>query len=250
MGIGRRIREARERRGLTQEELGRRVGVTGSAITNYEKEVSHPKEGVLYALLEELSVEPNYLFQDCVTMAGGESGLSGEELAHLTQYRQLDAYGREAVDAVLRCEGRRCAAQRDAAETEDEPKTILLPELLQPAAAGYGSAADDETTTQVRVALNRLTRRADYIVRVHGDSMEPQFSDGDRVLVRRQPVVENGEVGVFLRDGERVIKIYRDGALESVNPKYGRMEFRGFSECKGLVLGVLKDEWVSDSDSE
>ena len=99
-------------------------------------------------------------------------------------------------------------------------------------------------------ALNRLTRRADYIVRVHGDSMEPQFSDGDRVLVRRQPVVENGEVGVFLRDGERVIKIYRDGALESVNPKYGRMEFRGFSECKGLVLGVLKDEWVSEKDSE
>lgn len=36
MGIGKRLKEAREMRGLTQEELGRMVGVTGSAITNYE----------------------------------------------------------------------------------------------------------------------------------------------------------------------------------------------------------------------
>ena len=43
MGIGYRIKEARERLGLTQTELGQKVGVTGSAITNYEKETSHPK---------------------------------------------------------------------------------------------------------------------------------------------------------------------------------------------------------------
>lgn len=66
MGIGKRLKEARELRGLTQEELGRLVGVTGSAITNYEKEVSHPKEPVMYALFKALNVEPNFLFQDCV----------------------------------------------------------------------------------------------------------------------------------------------------------------------------------------
>ena len=41
MGIGYRIKEARERLGLTQTELGQKVGVTGSAITNYEKDTSH-----------------------------------------------------------------------------------------------------------------------------------------------------------------------------------------------------------------
>lgn len=66
MGIGKRLKEAREAAGLTQEELGKLVGVTGSAITNYEKEVSHPKESVMYALFNALRVEPNYLFQDCV----------------------------------------------------------------------------------------------------------------------------------------------------------------------------------------
>ncbi len=72
MGIGRRLKEAREKAGFTQEELGRMVGVTGSSITNYEKETSHPKEPVMYALIDALKVEPNFLFQDCVHLPRNE----------------------------------------------------------------------------------------------------------------------------------------------------------------------------------
>ena len=68
MGIGRRLKEAREKAGLTQEELGKMIGVTGSSITNYEKETSHPKEPIMYALIDALGVEPNFLFQDCVNL--------------------------------------------------------------------------------------------------------------------------------------------------------------------------------------
>lgn len=66
MGIGFRIREAREKLGLTQKELASKVGITPSAITNYENDTSHPKEVILYKLIEVLQVEPNYLFQDSV----------------------------------------------------------------------------------------------------------------------------------------------------------------------------------------
>ena len=51
MGIGKRLREAREKAGFTQEELGKMIGVTGSAITNYEKETSHPKEPIMLSLI-------------------------------------------------------------------------------------------------------------------------------------------------------------------------------------------------------
>lgn len=171
------------------------------------------------------------------------------ERSHLQKYRALDGYGREAVDGVLETEYRRCREQGGAVlhlpETDGaEVSSLVLPEVLQPAAAGYGDPADDETTTPVRVLSTDLTRKADYILRVHGDSMEPQLHDGDRVLVRRQPSVEIGETGIFLRDGERVIKIYRGDRLESVNPKYGSLPFCGFSACKGLVLGVLRPEWI------
>lgn len=68
MGIGYRIKEARERLGLTQTELGAMIGVTGSAITNYEKETSHPKEQIIYKLMETLNIDANYLFQDAVKL--------------------------------------------------------------------------------------------------------------------------------------------------------------------------------------
>ena len=129
-------------------------------------------------------------------------------------------------------------------DAEEPVRIIWLPEPLQPAAAGYGQVADDETAEQVPVRYNETTRKADYIMRVSGDSMEPKIHDGDRILVRAQPSIEEGEIGIFIRDSECVIKVYRGDYLESLNPKYGNLPFQGFSECKGLVLGVLRPEWI------
>lgn len=102
MGIGKRIKEAREHLGLTQEELGKQVGVTGSAITNYEKEVSHPKEPVMYSLLRVLKVDANYLFQDCVEVKNiNRFETSYQEQEHIKKYRALDRHGKDMVDVVL-----------------------------------------------------------------------------------------------------------------------------------------------------
>lgn len=101
MGIGKRIREARENLGLTQSELGDLVGVTGSAITNYEKETSHPKEAVMYKLFECLHVDANYLFQDVVKVPPKTNDVTFSEYEHIKKYRSLDKSGQEHVDAVL-----------------------------------------------------------------------------------------------------------------------------------------------------
>lgn len=63
MGIGAKIREARNKLGLTQEELANMVGVKQTAIGNYENEVSHPREEILYKLFDALKVDANYLFE-------------------------------------------------------------------------------------------------------------------------------------------------------------------------------------------
>lgn len=102
MGIGYRIKEARISRGLTQEELGQLVGVTGSAITNYEKETSHPKEKVIYALLETLNIDANYLFQDCVTTIKNAPPLSGEAITIASAYDRADEKSRELVRFTLK----------------------------------------------------------------------------------------------------------------------------------------------------
>lgn len=67
--------------------------------------------------------------------------------------------------------------------------------------------------------------QVDFCLRARGDSMvEARIQDGDLVFVRRQPVVEDGEIAVVLVDDEATLKrVYRqpDGIiLKAENPKY------------------------------
>lgn len=66
---------------------------------------------------------------------------------------------------------------------------------------------------------------------VRGISMEPELHSGDRVLIRRQPDLENGQLGAFIVGDEGFIKRYRpedDGIhLVSMNPIYPDMVFTG-----------------------
>ena len=103
MGIGKRLKEAREKAGLTQEELGKLIGVTGSAITNYEKETSHPKEPIMYALIDALEIEPNFLFQDCVNLPQKNKSPSLEDgdMELLKQYHKLDSSDRCRVSGYI-----------------------------------------------------------------------------------------------------------------------------------------------------
>lgn len=112
MGIGYRIKEARERMGLTQTELGALIGVTGSAITNYEKETSHPKEQIIYKLMETLNVDANYLFQDAVKIKKQQNDVTLAEYDHINKYRALDDHGREMVDFTLTKEWERSTAEK------------------------------------------------------------------------------------------------------------------------------------------
>ena len=112
MGIGYRIKEARERLGLTQTELGQKVGVTGSAITNYEKETSHPKEQIIYKLMETLGVDANYLFQDCMRISPKNNDINLSEYEHIKKYRGLDTHGKEMVDFTLEKEYERSVAEK------------------------------------------------------------------------------------------------------------------------------------------
>lgn len=138
MGIGKRIKEARENAGFTQKELGEIIGVTSSAITNYENETSHPKEPILYALINALHVDANFLFQDCVNNFDTLFSLSERE--HIKKYRALDKRGKEIVDTVLSAEYKYCQSsnngrlavardgQRVEANTVDDLDSLLPPE--------------------------------------------------------------------------------------------------------------------------
>lgn len=139
MGIGYRIKEAREIQGLTQIELGKLVGVTGSAITNYENETSHPKEPVMYKLIEALKVDANYLFQDCVKLPKETNDITLAEYNHIKKYRSLDTHGKEMVDFTLQKEWERSTAE----EKSDSNVISIIKEPTPDYLAVNAAHADD-----------------------------------------------------------------------------------------------------------
>lgn len=65
---------------------------------------------------------------------------------------------------------------------------------------------------------------ADFALKCRGESMTPTFEDGDLVLIRQQPDVEDGQIAAVGINGEATLKhIYKhdNGILcVSDNPKY------------------------------
>jgi transcriptional regulator with XRE-family HTH domain len=66
--VGRRIRARRLERGMSQSELGGRLGVTFQQIQKYEKGVNRVGAGRLYQIAEVLSIPVSFFF------GGHESG--------------------------------------------------------------------------------------------------------------------------------------------------------------------------------
>lgn len=64
MTIGERIKAAREQAGITQVELGEKIGVSGVAIMRYEKNARQPRIEQLQAIAAALDVSPLYLLGD------------------------------------------------------------------------------------------------------------------------------------------------------------------------------------------
>lgn len=154
MGIGYRIKEARERQGLTQIELGKLVGVTGSSITNYENETSHPKEVVMYKLINALKVDANYLFQDCVNLPKETNDVTLAEYDHIKKYRDLDTHGKKMVDFTLNEEWERSTADSKVVSI---PVKNGTPDYLKPQAA-HNDNENEEQISLMQEDISNLKR--------------------------------------------------------------------------------------------
>ena len=96
--------------------------------------------------------------------------------------------------------------------------------------AGYGALAFEEDHG-MESATVRDPDNYFYLV-VKGDSMEPRIHDGDLALVRRQPVLDDGDLGVVVfGEGEGTLKrFHKKGnavVLQPFNPSYEAMILAG-----------------------
>lgn len=206
MSFGDRLKIRREELGLSRTALGDRLGVSPSAISNYENGVSFPKEDVILRLFDGLKTDPNTLFRD--SFQGGGDVLTPTEKQLLKRYRGLSPRGRESVQAVLEA---MCAYRDELEESQEEREPRRIPLYRSPAAAGYAAPVFGEDFDSIPVT-DDVPQAAEFAVRIQGDSMTPYIEDGSVVYVNRDPLAA-GDVGIFCVDGEMFCKqYYRDPA--------------------------------------
>lgn len=207
MSFGSQLRARREALKLSRADLARMLGLSPSAISNYENDGSFPKTEYLSKLFDALATEPNVLFADFFRASA--LALSENERDLVQKCRSLSLTGRRTVYAVAEALGAYRDELLDLSEEKSEPR--LIPLYRSPAAAGFASPVCGEDFDYIP-ADESVPRGADFGVRIQGDSMEPHIADGSIVYVNHDPLA-SGDVGIFCVDGEMVCKQYHHDAL-------------------------------------
>ena len=212
MKFGAIIASRRRELGLNQVELASRLtarglSVSNQAVSKWENGLTLPNAKQFLILCQTLEIDDIR----GVFTGGGEGLLRG-----------LDKDGRrKALDysQLLRDSGRYALRPR-----EEEPARLRsLPLYSLAVSAGTGQFLDGEDYEMVEVGAE-VPEGANFGVRVAGDSMEPQYHDGQTIWVRQQRSLMTGDIGIFLYDGSAYLKqlVARESsmALHSLNPKY------------------------------
>lgn len=124
-------------------------------------------------------------------------------------------------------------------------KKVAVP-ILGRVSAGAGSFADSNIRGYIMEESSHLNSAEEYAyLRVEGDSMYPEFKDGDLVLIKCCNSVDSGSYAVVVVDDENgVIKRieYGDGyiTLHSVNPLYPPRCFKGEEMLRIRIFGTVK----------
>ena len=203
--IGSRIRNRREELGLSQDELGKRLGYKSrSSINKIELDQRSLTQSKIKAIADALETTPSYI-----------RGWNEPDV-------KLDEEDLKFFDNLF------------PIETKKFP-------LLGNIACGKPIFADEQFEAYVEAGANI---KADFCLRAKGDSMiGARIYDGDIVFIHKQEMVDDGEVAAVLIEDEATLKrVYYDrenGVLQlfAENPQYKTMRFVGEELNQIRIIG-------------
>ena len=203
--IGSRIRNRREELGLSQDELGKRLGYKSrSSINKIELDQRSLTQSKIKAIADALETTPSYI------MGWNEPDV------------KLDEEDLKFFDNLF------------TIETKKFP-------LLGNIACGKPIFPDEQFEAYVEAGANI---KADFCLRAKGDSMiGARIYDGDIVFIHKQEMVDDGEIAAVLIDDEATLKrVYYDQEnnviqLFAENPQYKTMRFVGEELNHIRILG-------------
>ena len=124
----------------------------------------------------------------------------------------------------------------------ERPGYVRIP-VLGRVAAGIPIDAIEEVIDWEDISAEAAGDGEYFGLQIKGQSMEPKISDGDVVIVRRQPDVDSGDIAVVLVNGndatvKRIKKSPQGVTLIPSNPAYEPMYYSN-EEIESLPVTIL-----------
>lgn len=245
--IGNQIKTFRKSAGFTQDELAKRLNTTKQTISRYEKGERKANQDMLFKLCDIFDVSIDDFFP-AVSKNAVESTNPLPYASDLLTQQITDKVVRLTTQnkkIVLRTSEELLESQKN----EEETKITEVSEVIQfysydyydhPASAGTGQYLNDVRVERIELPVDV---DADFVIPIKGDSMEPDYHDGDLVFIQTSVDLNNGVIGVFNYNGDAYIKqlvIDKEQAyLHSLNPAYKDMPITPETDFR--IIGEVVD---------
>lgn len=244
---GTKVHNFRIRAGMTADQLAETLQISTSSVRNWECALRRPDPEFIYGMFTILNVEPNEFFG----IKGIGAILTKKERSLIDDYRELDSAGKEAVETLASSMMEK-AHIRTLRKMYQRQNSVPDNERLF-AAGDHSTVWQDYPDTNKVILYNSPTvARADEIVTVSGASMEPQFYDGDKVLIEYCSNIRNGDIGCFYVPGiGGVIKQKAYDRLHSLNPEYDDIiVHEEGAKIIGRALGIITKDMIPTKEEQ
>ena len=221
-----RLKEARKSAKLSQDALAKKIGRTKSTISRWESGERNPK------MFEMVELE-NALGISAETLMYGTSEIKTTTLSEINRVSsELHPHRQEKVLDF---------AQAELTDQNKENTIKLFPYNVQEKLSA-GTGYDYDGNGSYDVAYSDKEIDYDFASWVFGDSMLPDYPNGDVALIKVCPFDYDGDVYAVDWDGQSYIKkVYKeeDGLrLVSTNEKYAD-KFAAFTEEPRIIGKVV-----------
>lgn len=233
-----RICELAHEKGISISALEKTLGLGNGIIGKWRKQ--SPSCDKLKLVADYLNATIDYLLtgkKECSSTAN----LTPDEHELLQYFKKLS----DKSKGIVLGRAEQLAELETPVVKEPEPEqepTIQIKHSYYRVSAGTGfNLPEGDDWEMIDIPDTPEARRADFAITIKGNSMEPVYFDGDIVLVKQQPAVELGEIGIFNIENNGYIKKFGGDRLISLNDAYDDIILSEYDEdsnhCLGKVIG-------------
>lgn len=227
MGFNKKVVKLLKDKKRTKAELAKAAQIPYTTLDSMLKRDSDATRlRTIYKIADYLDVPVEELVFDDYSNINKKTELSEAELLVIENFRQADERGKEIISALAGLEASRVKSDVFDVKKHLKKDFRKIPIYMSPAAAGspLPILADDYSMVNVENAPDN----ASFGIKIMGDSMEPVIEDSSIVWVNKNALVENGDVGIFVLNGESLCKkLFNENGickLVSFNQKYPPIE--------------------------